>query len=129
MSKEYTIPSEMKREAEKQAREIGIRPDSIHHICPRSLAKKYNLPKDKIVSLNNAIGLEQEFHDWIHHGDEVFGIESDFKGLEEDDYIVLAIALLGLAESDFDEGNIHQSRANRSRKEKTRRRKGRRNRR
>jgi antitoxin component of RelBE/YafQ-DinJ toxin-antitoxin module len=81
MSKEYAIPSEVKREAEKQAKEIGVSPNSIHHIFPKSLAKKYNLPHNKIVS----------------------------------------IALLGLAESDFDARNIRQTRIHRSRKKKIRR--------
>ena len=133
MSKEYTIPSSMKREAEAQAMSIGVRPDSVHHICPRLLARKYNLPHDKIISLDNTIALEQDFHDAIHHGgkfvDQETGEVVEIEAFEEEDYIFLAIALLGLSESDFDEGNIHQSRANRRRKEKTRRRKCRRNRR
>ena len=132
MSKEYTIPSDMKREAEAQARSIGVRPDSVHHICTRSLAKKYNLPKDKIVSLDNAIALEQDFHDAIHHGgkfvDQETGEVVEIEAFEEEDYIFLAIALLGLSESDFDAGNIHQPRVHRKRKEKTRRRKSRRHR-
>jgi hypothetical protein len=127
MSKEYTIPSSMKREAEAQARSIGVRPDSTHHICPRSLARKYQLPHNVIVSLDNAIALEQDFHDAIHHGgkfvDQETGEVVEIEAFEEEDYIFLAIALLGLSESDFDARNIHQSKAHRKRKEKTRRRK------
>lgn len=129
MSKEYTIPSDMKREAEAQARSIGVRPDSVHHICPRSLAKKYNLPKDKIVCLDNALALEQDFHDAIHHGgkfiDQETGEVVEIDAFEEEDYIYLAIALLGLSESDFDESRIvHTSGNNRRRKKKAGRRNG-----
>lgn len=125
MSKEYAIPSEVKREAEKQAKEIGVNPNSIHHICPKSLAKKYNLPHNKIVSPDNAIALEQDFHDAIHNGGKFFDEEinewGDIDAFDEDDYIFLAIALLGLAESDFDARNIRQTRIHRSRKKKIRR--------
>lgn len=125
MSKEYAIPSEVKREAEKQAKEIGVNPNSIHHICPKSLAKKYNLPHNKIVSPDNAIALEQDFHDAIHNGGKFFDEEinewGDIDAFDEDDYIFLAIALLGLAESDFDARNIRQARIHRPRKKKTRR--------
>ncbi len=125
MSKEYAIPSEIKREAEKQAKEIGVNPNSIHHICPKSLAKKYNLPHNKIVSPDNAIALEQDFHDAIHNGGKFFDEEinewGDIDAFDEDDYIFLAIALLGLAESDFDARNIRQTRIHRSRKKKIRR--------
>jgi len=124
MSKEYTIPSQMKREAEKEAQEIGVSPDSVHHIVPRSLARKYNLPHGKIVSLDNALALEQDFHDAIHHGgkffDQLTGEWDEIDAFEEEDYIFLAVALLGIPESDFDEGNIHQSRANRGRGKKAR---------
>lgn len=125
MSKEYAIPSEVKREAEKQAKEIGVNPNSIHHICPCSLAKKYNLPHNKIVSPDNAIALEQDFHDAIHNGGKFFDEEinewGDIDAFDEDDYIFLAIALLGLSESDFDARNIRQTRIHRSRKKKIRR--------
>lgn len=125
MSKEYAIPSEIKREAEKQAKEIGVSPNSIHHIFPKSLAKKYNLPHNKIVSPDNAIALEQDFHDAIHNGGKFFDEEinewGDIDAFDEDDYIFLAIALLGLAESDFDARNIRQTRIHRSRKKKIRR--------
>jgi len=125
MSKEYAIPSEIKREVEKQAKEIGVSPNSIHHICPCSLAKKYNLPHNKIVSPDNAIALEQDFHDAIHNGGKFFDEEinewGDIDAFDEDDYIFLAIALLGLAESDFDARNIRQTRIHRSRKKKIRR--------
>jgi len=118
MSKEYTIPGDMKRIAEAEARKIGVNPDSTHHICPVSLARKYRLPHDKIVSRENVIALEQDFHDWIHKGeDEVF------TGFEEDDYIFLAIALLGLSGEDFNERNIYtKPEHHRSRKKKAKRR-------
>jgi len=88
MSKEYNLPKSMIREANEEAIKEGFHPDSVHHICPKSVAKKYNLPHEKIVSLDNAIALDQPFHNWIH---ETF---------EEDDYIFLAQALLGIPAED-----------------------------
>jgi hypothetical protein len=38
---------------------------NIHHIVPKSLAQKYNLPPDKIRSEDNAIALER-FPQFIH---------------------------------------------------------------
>lgn len=124
MSKEYSIPKETKREAEWRAREIGVKPNSIHHICTRSLAKKYRLPNNKITSIDNAIALEQPFHEWIH-GKQIDLIDEalDWKGFEEEDYIFLAGVLLGIPESAFDEGNICKPRTNRKRKRKSRKKK------
>lgn len=80
----------MIREANEEAKEAGFNPDSVHHCVPKSVAKKYRLPHEKIVSLDNAIALEQPFHDWIHNT------------YEEEDYIFLAQALLGIPEEAFE---------------------------
>ncbi len=85
----YKIPTSIKRKAQADSLEFGIEADSIHHIVPKDIAKKYHLDRRKIKSADNAIGLEQDFHDWIH------------ENFEEDDYIYLAINLLGFTEEDF----------------------------
>ena len=93
---------------------------NIHHICPKSLAQKYNLPPDKIRSEENAIALETDFHNWIHgvrlpkeelielmDGDiselskQIDDNEIEWKGFDEDDFKFFAIALLGMSEEDF----------------------------
>ena len=97
-----------------------------HHIVPRSVAKKYHLPKDRIKSRDNAIALEIDtFHAWLHGFIKTFGTvntigwldaemkdlerslevkldDNDWRGLEESDYIELAISLLGIPEECFD---------------------------
>ena len=93
---------------------------NIHHIVPKSLAQKYNLPPDKIRSEENAIALETDFHNWIHgvrlpkeelielmDGDiselskQIDDNEIEWKGFDEDDFKFFAIALLGMSEEDF----------------------------
>jgi len=93
---------------------------NIHHICPKSLAQKYNLPPDKIRSEDNAIALETDFHNFIHGvrlqkaqlieilGDDLSPLEKEIDdseiewcGFDEDDFIFLAIALLGINENYF----------------------------
>jgi len=112
MGKEkYSFSKEVENKAFKKAELFNPKEDkNIHHIVPRSLAKKYGLPSEIITSEDNAIALEIEtFHAAIH---EVF---------EEPDYIFLAVALLGLPESAFDEQRIlHTPRNNRRRKKKAR---------
>jgi len=111
MGKEkYSFSKEVEKKAFAKAESFNPEEKkNIHHICPRSLAKKYGLSSEIITSEDNAIALEIEtFHAAIH---EVF---------EEADYIFLAVALLGIPESAFDEQRIvHTSRANRRRKRKT----------
>lgn len=127
MSKEkYGFSKEVEKKAYQKAESFSpTEKKNIHHICPCSLAKKFNLPHNKIVSPDNAIALEQDFHDAIHNGGKFFDEEinewGDIDAFDEDDYIFLAIALLGLAESDFDARNIRQTRIHRSRKKKIRR--------
>ncbi len=93
---------------------------NIHHIVPKSLAQKYNLPPDKVRSEDNAIALETDFHNWIHgvrlpkeelielmDGDiselskQIDDDEIEWKGFDEDDFKFFAIALLGMSEEDF----------------------------
>ena len=93
---------------------------NIHHIVPKSLAQKYNLPPDKIRSEDNAIALETDFHNWIHgvrlpkeelielmDGDiselskQIDDNEIEWKGFDEDDFKFFGIALLGMSEEDF----------------------------
>ena len=89
--KEYGFSDEVKKNAHKRANEIGIRgKKDVHHIVPRSVARKYHLDKRIITSEDNAIALEQfTTHKEIH---EVW---------EESDYITMAITLLGFADEDF----------------------------
>ena len=96
---------------------------NIHHIVPKSLAQKYNLPPDKIRSEENAIALETDFHNWIHGlrlpkeeliellendvgeldelSKQIDDNEIEWKGFDEDDFKFFAIALLGMSEEDF----------------------------
>ena len=96
---------------------------NIHHIVPKSLAQKYNLPPDKIRSEDNAIALETDFHNWIHGlrlpkeeliellendvgeldelSKQIDDNEIEWKGFDEDDFKFFAIALLGMSEEDF----------------------------
>ena len=90
MSKEYNLPKDVIFRANEEAKANGIHPDSVHHICPKSVAKKYHLDHSKIRSDENAIALEQPMHDWIH------------QTYEEEDYIFLAQALLGIPEEAFE---------------------------
>ena len=108
--KEYGFSDEVKKNAHKRANEIGIRgKKDVHHIVPRSVARKYNLNKSIITSEDNAIALEQNtVHKEIH---EVW---------EESDYITMAITLLGFTEEDFE--NVRTNRPKGYRKKKRRRR-------
>lgn len=100
----------MKAKAHKKAELFN--PDKskdVHHIFPKSLANKYNIPTHLIRRDENAIALERDFHDWIHgkrftSEDE----EIEWKGFDEDDYIFLAVAYLGIAQEYFDEKRVYQ---------------------
>ena len=91
-SKEYGFSNSVKKWAFENSEGFGDgEKKNVHHIVPRSIAKKYRLNKEKITSRDNAIALEMlTFHREIH---EIF---------EEDDYIFLAQALLGFTEEDFE---------------------------
>ena len=120
-SERYNFSNEMKLKAHKKAELFNPeKAKSIHHIVPKSLAQKYNLPPDKIRSEDNAIALETDFHNWIHgvrlpkeelielmDGDiselskQIDDNEIEWKGFDEDDFKFFAIALLGMSEEDF----------------------------
>ena len=111
----------MKLKAHKKAELFNPeKAKNIHHIVPKSLAQKYNLPPDKIRSEDNAIALETDFHNWIHglrlpkeelielmDGDiselskQIDDNEIEWKGFDEDDFKFFAIALLGMSEEYF----------------------------
>jgi hypothetical protein len=100
----YSFSNEMKLKAQKKAQFFNPEtPKEVHHIFPKSLAKKYNIPRNLIIQEKNAIALEKNtFHAWIH-GKRLtkYDEEIEWKGFEEDDYIFLAIAYLGIAEIYF----------------------------
>jgi len=111
----------MKLKAHKKAELFNPeKAKNVHHLCPKSLAQKYNLPPDKIRSEDNAIALETDFHNFIHGvrlpktqlieilGDDLSPLEKEiddneieWKGFDEDDFKFFAIALLGMSEEDF----------------------------
>ena len=120
-SERYNFSNEMKLKAYKKAELFNPeKAKNIHHIVPKSLAQKYNLPPDKIRSEDNAIALETDFHNWIHgvrlpkeelielmDGDiselskQIDDNEIEWKGFDEDDFKFFGIALLGMSEEDF----------------------------
>ena len=117
-SKEYGFSDEVKRWAHKNAsgKDIGER-KNVHHIVPRYTAKKFRLDKTRIQSRENAIALPEKkngFHEEIH---EIF---------TEDDYIFLAIAVLGFTEEDFERSYPVSSSKKKKRRKKNKRRKRRR---
>lgn len=128
MAKEkYSFSNEMKQKAQKRAELFNPQEKkNVHHICPKSLSKKYNLPSSKVTIDLNAIALEIDLHDWLHgkkftklelmrilkdeyneldkefdDGKEISDSELEWEGLDEDDFIFLAQAILGLADEDF----------------------------
>lgn len=99
----------------------------VHHIVSKYTANKYGLPTMLVRNDDNAIALEKDFHSWIHgnrlsteqlaevledemtewdyqHSDE----EIEWKGFDEDDYIFLAVAYLGIAQEYFNENRVYQ---------------------
>lgn len=91
MKDRYSFSKEVKREAHGLAnKEFGKHYRTVHHIFPKALARKYNVPAGIVKKIDNAIALTPEEHTWVH---EVF---------DEEDYIFLAIALLGIDEKYFD---------------------------
>ena len=129
-SERYNFSSEMKIKAHKKAELFNPeKAKNIHHIVPKSLAQKYNLPPDKIRSEDNAIALETDFHNWIHGlrlpkeeliellendvgeldelSKQIDDNEIEWKGFDEDDFKFFAIALLGMSEEDFSQNKVH----------------------
>lgn len=99
----------------------------VHHIVSKFISNKYNLPTCLVKTDDNAIALEKDFHSWIHGnrlstaqlaellGDEMTGwdyqhsdFELEWKGFDEDDYIFLAVAYLGIASEYFNEARVYQ---------------------
>ena len=88
----YDFPWRIKQKAKKKARKVGVKGKlNVHHIVPKWVAKKYNIPEREIIHPNNAIALEKKtFHPWIH------------EHFEEQDFIYLAVAYLGIAREYFE---------------------------
>jgi hypothetical protein len=127
-SERYNFSSEMKIKAHKRAELFNPKKSKdVHHIFPKSLAKKYNLPTFLVKTDDNAIALERDFHSWIHGnrlstaqlaellGDEMTewdynhsDSEIEWKGFDDDDYIFLAVAYLGIAEEYFNEQRVYK---------------------
>ena len=117
----------MKLKAHKKAELFNPeKAKNVHHLCPKSLAQKYNLLPDKIRSEENAIALETDFHNFIHGvrlpkaqlieilGDDLSPLEKEIDddeiewcGFDEDDFKFFAIALLGMSEEDFSQNKVH----------------------
>lgn len=112
----------MKIKAHKRAELINPQKSKdVHHIVSKFTANKYRLPTCLVKKDENAIALEKDFHSWIHGnrlsteqlaellGDEMTewdyqhsDCEIEWKGFEEEDYIFLAVAYLGIAQEYFD---------------------------
>ncbi len=99
----------------------------VHHIVSKFTANKYNLPTCLVKTDDNAIALERDFHSWIHGnrltteqlaellGDEMTewdynhsDSEIEWKGFDNDDYVFLAVAYLGIAQDYFNEQRVYK---------------------
>ena len=118
----------MKLKAHKRAELFNPKKSKdVHHIVSKFTANKYGLPTHLVKKDENAIALEKDFHSWIHGnrltteqlaellGDEMTewdyqnsDFELEWKGFDEDDYIFLAVAYLGIAQEYFDEKRVYQ---------------------
>lgn len=137
MAKEkYSFSNEMKEKAQKRAELFNPHEKkNTHHILPKHLAKKYDLPTALVRNDLNAIALEIDLHDFLHGKHftkdqlarifenelsklelEIDDDEIEWQGLEEDDFIFLAQAMLGIAQETFDK----PAKIKRSRKKKRR---------
>jgi hypothetical protein len=140
-SERYNFSNEMKLKAHKRAELFcPEKSKNVHHIVPKYTSNKYNIPTCLVRKDENAIALERDFHSWIHGnrlnttqlaellGDEMTELdrliddnEIEWKGFTEDDYIFLAVALLGIDENYFNQQRVYQKK----RKPKKKRRKNR----
>lgn len=147
MGKEkYSFSNEMKQKAQKRAELFNPKEKkNVHHICPKSLSKKYDLPSSKVTIDLNAIALEIDFHDWLHgkkftkeelikilgnelnelnkeldEGREIKDNEIEWEGLDEGDFIFLAQAILGLTDDDFNENKKATIRIRKNKRKKRR---------
>jgi len=127
-SERYNFSSEMKIKAHKRAELFNPKKSKdVHHIVSKFTANKYGLPTHLVKIDENAIALEKDFHSWIHGnrlstaqlaellGDEMTewdyqhsDFELEWKGFDEDDYIFLAVAYLGIASEYFNEARVYQ---------------------
>jgi hypothetical protein len=118
----------MKIKAHKRAELFNPQePKDVHHIVSKFTANKYNLPTCLVKTDDNAIALERDFHSWIHGnrltteqlaellGDEMTewdynhsDSEIEWKGFDNDDYIFLAVAYLGIAQDYFNEQRVYK---------------------
>ena len=118
----------MKAKAHKRAELFNPKKSKdVHHIVSKFTANKYGLPTHLVKIDENAIALEKDFHSWIHGnrlstaqlaellGDEMTewdyqhsDFELEWKGFDEDDYIFLAVACLGIASEYFNEARVYQ---------------------
>ena len=118
----------MKIKAHKRAELFNPKKSKdVHHIVSKFTANKYGLPTHLVKIDENAIALEKDFHSWIHGnrlstaqlaellGDEMTewdyqhsDFELEWKGFDEDDYIFLAVAYLGIAEEYFDKSRVYK---------------------
>jgi len=118
----------MKAKAHKRAELFNPKKSKdVHHIVSKFTANKYGLPTHLVKIDENAIALEKDFHSWIHGnrlstaqlaellGDEMTewdyqhsDFELEWKGFDEDDYIFLAVAYLGIASEYFNEARVYQ---------------------
>lgn len=105
MASEYKFSSGIRKQAIELSKEFtNGNYCECHHIVPKAIAKKYNLPPELINSLLNCIALEPNLHDWLHgarfcKADR----ECDWRGLTEEDFIFLAISLLGIDPKYFEQ--------------------------
>jgi len=127
-SERYNFSNEMKIKAHKKAQLINPqKTKDVHHIVSKYTANKYNLPTMLIRNDDNAIALEKDLHGWIHGnrlnetqlievlGDDLSELEKkiddyeiEWKGFDEDDYIFLAVAFLGIASEYFNQNRVYQ---------------------
>lgn len=121
MGDRLSFSKEIKRKAHRRARDFAPgKPKEVHHIVAKSVAKRFRLPTHLVKKDENAIALERNLHAWIHGlrltpeqlvallDQEISELEKqiddeeiEWKGFDNDDYIFLAIALLGIDEKYF----------------------------
>jgi hypothetical protein len=124
----YSFSSEMKRKAHKRAELFNShKTKEVHHIVSKFTCNKYKLPLMLTKTDDNAIALERDLHAWIHGqrltkeqrieilGDDLSELEKsiddneiEWTGFDNDDYIFLAVALLGIREEYFNEARVNK---------------------
>jgi hypothetical protein len=89
--KSYCFSDQVRKEALWLATEAEFDADNIHHLLSKYIARKYRIDPRIVKSLDNAIALDYGLHNEIH------------ETWDEEDYIFIAVSLLGLCEDDFPE--------------------------